>query len=101
MKENIKFLWQKQFVQKRTDMTMIDAGILMNPQVWVASGHVGGFSDPLIDDKNTNERFRADKLLEDIIESADDAGEYLKEKYAVNNLIPESWPLEKQTEVMR
>jgi len=40
MKENIKFLWQKEFVQKRHDMVMIDAGILMNPQVWVASGHV-------------------------------------------------------------
>ena len=49
-------------------MTLLDAAILMNPQVWVASGHVGGFSDPLIDDKNTKERFRADKLLEDIVE---------------------------------
>ncbi|MCH2188662.1 glycine--tRNA ligase, partial [Candidatus Gracilibacteria bacterium] len=53
MKENIKFLWQKEFIQKRTDMVALDSGILMNPQVWVASGHVGGFSDPLIDDKNT------------------------------------------------
>jgi glycyl-tRNA synthetase (class II) len=50
---------------KRKDMTLLDAAILMNPQVWVASGHVGGFSDPLIDDKKTKERFRADKLLED------------------------------------
>ncbi len=49
-------------------MTLLDAAILMNPNVWVASGHVGGFSDPLIDDKNTKERFRADKLLEDLIE---------------------------------
>jgi glycyl-tRNA synthetase len=40
MKENIKFLWQKEFVQKRTDMVMQDAAILMNPEVWVASGHV-------------------------------------------------------------
>jgi glycyl-tRNA synthetase len=82
-------------------MVTLDAGILMNPQVWVASGHVGGFSDPLIDDKNTGERFRADKLLEDLIESSDDAGEYLKEKYEVNSLISEAWSLEKQTEVMR
>lgn len=101
LKENIKNLWIKEFVQKRTDMVTLDAGILMNPQVWVASGHVGGFSDPLIDDKNTGERFRADKLLEDLIESSDDAGEYLKEKYEVNSLIPEAWSLEKQTEVMR
>ncbi len=67
MKENIKNLWIKNFVQKRKDMTLLDAAILMNPQVWVASGHVGGFSDPLIDDKKTKERFRADKLLEDLI----------------------------------
>ena len=64
MKENIKFLWQKQFVQKKDDMMMIDAGILMNPAVWVASGHVGGFSDPLIDCKACKTRHRADKLLE-------------------------------------
>jgi len=82
-------------------MVTLDAGILMNPQVWVASGHVGGFSDPLIDDKKTGKRFRADKLLEDLIEDADDKGEYLKEKYGVNSLIPEAWELEKQTEVMR
>jgi glycyl-tRNA synthetase len=40
MKENIKFLWQKEFVRKRTDMVMQDSAILMNPEVWVASGHV-------------------------------------------------------------
>ena len=101
LKDNIRNLWLKEFVQKRTDMVQLDAGILMNPQVWVASGHVGGFSDPLIDDKNTKERFRADKLLEDFIEAADDKGEYLKEKYSLESLIPEAWPLEKQTEVMR
>ncbi len=48
-------------------MVLLDAAILMNPSVWVASGHVGGFSDPLIDDKNTKERFRADKLIEEHI----------------------------------
>ena len=69
LKDNIRALWLKEFVQKRTDMVQLDAGILMNPQVWVASGHVGGFSDPLIDDKKTGERFRADKLLEDWIET--------------------------------
>jgi glycyl-tRNA synthetase len=53
-------------------MVQLDAGILMNPQVWVASGHVGGFSDPLIDDKKTGERFRADKLLENLIENTTD-----------------------------
>lgn len=101
MKENIKNLWIKNFVQKRKDMTLLDAAILMNPQVWVASGHVGGFSDPLIDDKKTKERFRADKLLEDLIEKMWDNGESLKSKYGVVNLVPESWSLEKQAEVMR
>jgi glycyl-tRNA synthetase len=101
MKENIKNLWIKEFVQKREDMTLLDSAILMNPQTWVASGHVGGFSDPLIDDKNTKERFRADKLLENLIESSSDKGEYLKSKYGVTSLVPESWTLEKQTEVMK
>jgi len=101
LKENIKNLWIKEFVQKRMDMVLLDAAILMNPQTWVASWHVGGFSDPLIDDKNTNERFRADKLLEDLIEKLDDAENYLKEKYNVPNLVPESWSLELQTQVMR
>lgn len=64
LKENIKNLWIKNFVQKRADMVLLDAAILMNPQVWVASGHVGGFSDPLIDCKACNTRHRADKLIE-------------------------------------
>jgi glycyl-tRNA synthetase (class II) len=82
-------------------MVALDAAILMNPQTWVASGHVGGFSDPLIDDKNTKERFRADKLLEDLIENLENAESYLKEKYDIPNLVPESWSLELQTKVMR
>lgn len=101
LKENIKNLWIKEFVQKSRDMVLLDSAILMNPQVWVASGHVGGFSDPLIDDKKTKERFRADKLLEDLIEKMGDDAKNLLTKYNVANLIPESWSLEKQTEVMR
>ncbi len=95
LKENIKNAWIKNFVQKRTDMVLLDAAILMNPQVWVASGHVGGFSDPLIDDKLTKERFRADKLLENLIEDkqkemgVDAAKEYFVSKYNVVNLVPE------------
>lgn len=155
MKENIKNLWIKEFVQKKDDMVLLDSAILMNPQIWVASGHVGGFSDPLIDDKNTKERFRADKLLEILIdekfqhhyniiknwanleiENFPDLEEniwnklthispniksYNKwsipsnniigvvmdfvlleiyNKYWIENLIPESWPLELQSKVM-
>ena len=73
LKENLKNLWIREFVQRRPDMVLLDAAILMNPQVWVASGHVGGFSDPLIDDKNTKERFRADKLIEEHIRRAVDS----------------------------
>jgi glycyl-tRNA synthetase len=63
-------------------MMLLDSSILLNPKVWVASGHVGGFSDPLIDDKNTNERFRADKLLEDLIEKlGDNALSHLQSTY--------------------
>lgn len=105
LKENIKNLWIKEFVQKKDDMMLLDSSILLNPKVWVASGHVWWFSDPLIDDKNTKERFRADKLLEWLIDELNnswkDAEKYLIEKYSVNNAIPESWTLEKQTEVMR
>lgn len=103
LKENLKNLWIKRFVQERRDMTLLDAGILMNPQTWVASGHVGGFSDPLIDDKNTKERFRADKLLEDLIEQKGGAESlsYFQSTYGVTNLIPESWSLEQQATVMR
>lgn len=101
MKENIKNLWIKEFVQKKDDMMLLDSSILLNPRVWVASWHVGWFSDPLIDDKNTKQRFRADKLLEALIESLWDKASDLQTKYGVANLIPESWPLEKQAEVMR
>lgn len=104
LKENIKNLWIKEFVQKKDDMMLLDAAILMNPQVWVASWHVWGFSDPLIDDKNTNERFRADKLLEALIDDLTkawiDAPKLLKDKYDINNAIPESWSIDKQKEVM-
>lgn len=69
LKENIKNLWMKEFVQKRDDMMLLDAAILMNPQTWVASGHVWGFSDPLIECKGCHTRHRADKLIEAKIEA--------------------------------
>ena len=66
LKENIKNIWIKEFVQKRKDMVLLDAAIMMNPNTWVASGHVGSFSDPLVDCKACNNRERADKILEEI-----------------------------------
>ncbi|MBQ3001979.1 MAG: glycine--tRNA ligase [Bacilli bacterium] len=65
LKNNIKKLWWRRFVQDNEYNVGLDAAILMNPETWVASGHVGGFSDPLIDCKSCHSRFRADKLIED------------------------------------
>ena len=65
LKNNVKKAWMKKFVQENKYNVGLDAAILMNPKTWVASGHVGGFSDPLIDCKNCKTRHRADKLIED------------------------------------
>ena len=64
-KNNVKRAWWKAFVQESPYNVGLDAAILMNPQVWVASGHVGGFSDPLMDCKDCKTRHRADKLIAD------------------------------------
>lgn len=66
-KNNIKKAWWKKFVQESKYNVGLDAAILMNPKTWEASGHIGGFSDPLIDCKSCHARFRADKLIEDYI----------------------------------
>ena len=65
LKNNIKRAWWKKFVQENRYNVGLDSAILMNPQTWVASGHLGGFSDPLMDCRECKERFRADKLIED------------------------------------
>lgn len=64
-KNNVKNAWRKKFVQESPYNVGLDAAILMNPQTWVASGHVGGFSDPLMDCKDCKTRHRADKLIEE------------------------------------
>ena len=65
LKNNVKRAWWQKFVQESPYNVGVDCAILMNPQTWVASGHLGGFSDPLMDCKECHERFRADKLIED------------------------------------
>ncbi len=65
LKNNVKKAWMKKFVQESKYNVGLDSAILMNPQTWVASGHVGGFSDPLIDCKECKTRHRADKLIEE------------------------------------
>ncbi len=64
-KNNVKKAWWKKFVQENRYNVGLDSAIIMNPQAWVASGHVGGFSDPLMDCKQCKARHRADKLIED------------------------------------
>ena len=86
LKENIKKAWRKKFVQENKYNVGLDSAILMNPQTWVASGHVGGFSDPLMDCKDCKTRHRADKLIEDFGETTADGWsndkmmQYIREK---------------------
>ena len=65
LKNNVKKAWWKKFIQESPYNVGVDCAILMNPQTWIASGHLGSFSDPLMDCKCCHERFRADKLIED------------------------------------
>ncbi len=84
-KNNIKDAWRKRFIQERKNAYEVDADILMHPRVWEASGHVGGFSDPLIDCKECKMRHRADNLIADFDPNAhpdgmteDEMVEYIK-----------------------
>ena len=74
-KNNVKKAWWQKFVQESKYNTGLDCAILMNREVWVASCHVGGFNDPLMDCKACKARFRADKLIEDFTEGAGRTGE--------------------------
>ena len=68
LKNNVKKAWWQKFVQESPYNVGVDCAILMNPQTWVASGHLGGFSDPLMDCRGCHERFRADQLIENFAE---------------------------------
>ncbi len=63
LKNNIKNAWWKDFVHRRDDIVGLDSSIIMHPKIWVASGHVGGFSDPMVDCRETKLRYRADQLF--------------------------------------
>jgi len=94
-KNNVKKAWWKKFIQESPYNVGVDCAILMNPEVWVATGHVGGFSDPLMDCKGCKARFRADKLVEDHmtklgaeVATADGwTNEELKEYIAKNEIV--------------
>ena len=80
LKNNIKAAWRKKFIQENPYNVGLDSSILMNPETWVASGHVGGFSDPLMDCRECNTRHRADHLIE-AYGKANPAGWSLSEMY--------------------
>ena len=98
LRKNIYDLRRKHFVQERDDMVGLDTTILAHPTTRQASGHLAGFSDALIDDKKTGQRFRADKIIEESISAKaerfggeDSVLEYVKERYWFENLSPEAW----------
>ena len=90
LKEKVKSAWHKKFIQESRYNHGLDAAILMNPEVWVASGHVASFSDPLIDCKNCKTRHRADKLIEEFTDGKETGDGWSNEKleeYIKNNNI--------------
>ncbi len=89
LKNNVKHLWRKKFIQESPYNVGLDAAILMNPKTWEASGHIGGFSDPLIDCKECKTRHRADKLIE----------EWMKEHGQEE--VVDGWPNEKMIQYIR
>lgn len=92
LKKNIADLWIKHFTQQRDDVVLMDTAIIAHPTTWQASGHLASFADALIDDKNTGQRFRADKLIEEYFESVRNglSDEALAQQLQVKNLSPES-----------
>ncbi len=96
LKNNVKRAWWQKFVQESPYNVGVDCAILMNTQTWVASGHIGSFSDPLMDCKSCHERFRADKLIEDYaakngitLESSVDGWSHEQmEKFIRDNSVP-------------
>ena len=80
LKNNLKKAWWKKFIEERENIYGLDSAIIMNPEVWVASGHVGGFSDPLVDCKKCKSRHRADKLIEEFTEGKETGDGWSNEK---------------------
>lgn len=80
LKNNLREYWWKSMVQMHENIVGIDAAIFMHPKVWKASGHVDGFSDPMIDNKDSKKRYRADQLLEEQIEKYEKKGKTDKAK---------------------
>lgn len=94
LKNNVKAAWWKKFVTESPYNVGVDCAILMNPTVWQASGHLGGFSDPLMDCKGCKSRHRADQLIEDYLKrksiekNITGLDNDALEKYIIDNKIP-------------
>ncbi len=81
MKNNIKRVWWKAMVQERDDIVGIDAAIVMNPRVWEASGHVATFTDPMVDCRSCQHRFRADHLEDDVCPECGAVGQFTEARH--------------------
>src|SRR6202000_377510 len=86
LKNNIKTYWWKSMVQMHENIVGIDSAIFMHPKIWKASGHVDGFSDPMIDNKDSNKRYRADQLIEARIAKYDEDGKTDKAEALQNDM---------------
>ncbi|MDH5533866.1 MAG: glycine--tRNA ligase [Candidatus Pacebacteria bacterium] len=83
---NIKDLWWKEFINLRPDMVGLDSQIMLNPETWVASGHVGSFSDPMVVDVKTNKRYRADHVIEGWMEGKEEFKDFVVEDLSTQEM---------------
>ena len=83
---NIRNIWWKVFIEEREDMVGIDTQIMLHPKTWVASGHVGSFNDPMVEDKKTHKRYRADHLIEEFVEGKDEFKEMVVEDLGIEEM---------------
>src|ERR1700744_1586624 len=86
LKKNIRDYWWKSMTQMQDNIVGIDAAIFMHPTVWKASGHVDNFSDPMIDNKDSNKRYRVDTLIEGYADELDKCANQLRELANTDNL---------------
>ncbi len=84
--QNIKKLWWKRFIHQRKDMVGIDTQIILHPKTWEASGHVGGFSEAVVEDKKTQKRYRADHLIEDWIKGKEEYKDLVVESMTIDDM---------------
>jgi len=83
---NIRTIWWHEFIHKRRDMVGLDSPIILHPQTWVASGHVGGFSDPVVEDTVTQKRYRADHIIENFISGKDAFSDIIVEDLTIEEM---------------